>query len=270
MFEQVVEPISKLSNRQAERSSVRRFYVEPGEAGKVHPQIKGQDFRHMQKVLRHEPGDRVILIDGSGFEYLSVIEKMDSGTAYLSVLEKRWSDTASPLELVVAQGFLKDKKMDTIIRHLTELGLTRWIPVISQRSVARPDHRRMHERMRRWKTIAVESMKQCGLSRIPLISDAMTFEALLDSGEEYDGKIIFWEEEKVPLKDLFPNKPRKLLVLVGPEGGFSPEEVDHAKAFGFSSASLGPRILRAETASIAACTLLQYLYGDMKKEIHPF
>ncbi len=249
---------------------MRRFYVDPDEARKEYPQIKGQDFRHMQKVLRHEPGDRVILIDGSGFEYLSVIEKMNSSKAFLSVLDKKWSETASPLELTVAQGFLKEKKMDTIIRHLTELGLTRWIPVISQRSVARPDHRRMHERMRRWNAIAVESMKQCGLSRIPDISEVMTFEALIESKEAYDGKIIFWEEETAPLKDLFPDNPKKILVLVGPEGGFSPEEVNHAKGCGFKSASLGPRILRAETASIAACTLLQYLYGDMKKEIHPF
>lgn len=244
---------------------MRRFYIDPSEIKSPHPQINGADVRHMQKVLRYSPGDRVTLIDGSGFEYPAVIEAMDKHTARFSIIEKKWAETSSPLELVVAQGFLKEKKMDTIIRHLTELGLSRWIPVVSERSVARPDNKRIMERMRRWEAIAIESLKQCGLSKLPVISPVMTFTELVRSREEYDGKIVFWEEEKKPLEKLFSQKPAKILVLIGPEGGFSADEIHVAQASGFHSISLGSRILRAETAAISACTLMQYLYGDMKK-----
>ena len=244
---------------------MRRFYIEPAEILNQHPQITGNDVRHMRKVLRHEPGDQVLLIDGSGFEYPAVIETISKDTATFLIIEKKQADTASPLELVVAQGFLKDKKMDTIIRHLTELGLSRWIPLISDRSVARPDENRVAERMRRWENIAIESLKQCGLSKLPVISPLMTFEELVNSPEDYDGKIICWEEEKVPLAGLHPGKPQKILLVIGPEGGFSPEEIKYSQPADFKSISLGPRILRAETAAIAACTLVQYLYGDMQK-----
>ncbi|MFO8111814.1 MAG: 16S rRNA (uracil(1498)-N(3))-methyltransferase [Desulfosalsimonadaceae bacterium] len=244
---------------------MRRFYIDPAEIRKPQPMITGADVRHMKKVLRHAPGDRVILIDGSGFEYPAVIETIDRDTARFSILETIWSDTASPLELVVAQGFLKEKKMDVIVRHLTELGLSRWIPVITERSVARPDKRRMAERMRRWEAIAIESLKQCGLSKLPAISPVMTLQELVADPEEFDGKIVFWEEETAPLDALYHQKPDKLLVLIGPEGGFTSDEIQLAQAAGFKSISLGPRILRAETAAISACTLVQYLYGDMKK-----
>jgi len=247
---------------------MRRFYADPSEMKKQRPQISGPDVRHMQKVLRHAPGDRVVLIDGSGYEYPAVIESMTRDTAAFTVTGKVLSSATSPLELVVAQGFLKEKKMDTIIRHLTELGISRWVPVFSERSVARPDGKRLAERGRRWEAIAIESLKQCGLSRLPEISQPIPMKDLLEDPEPCDGKVVFWEDETQPAKPvdaLFPAAPRKILVLIGPEGGFSSEEIEMAKAAGFQSASMGPRILRAETAAIAACTLIQYIYGDMKK-----
>jgi 16S rRNA (uracil1498-N3)-methyltransferase len=245
---------------------MRRFYIDPTELQKPDPMITGPDARHMLQVLRHKPGDQVTLIDGSGHEYLAMIGSISKSMASFKILNKKWSDTASPLEIIAAQGFLKDKKMDVIVRHLTELGISRWIPIISERSVARPDNRRMTERIRRWETIAIEALKQCGLSKQPVISPAMTFNELIRDPEPSDGKIIFWEEETRSLADLFPgNHPVKLLILIGPEGGFSPEEAAQAVEAGFKCVSLGPRILRAETAAVAACTLMQYLYGDMKK-----
>lgn len=244
---------------------MHRFYIHPSETVKPRPAITGPDARHLQKVLRHDPGDRVVLIDGSGFEYTAVIETIRREMATFSIIEKKRADTDSPLELVVAQGFLKEKKMDTIVRHLTELGLSRWIPVISGRSVARPEKKRLAERMRRWEAIAIESLKQCGLSKLPVISPAATLEELFNDPEDYDGKIVFWEEETTPLDRLIPHTPEKILVLIGPEGGFSAEEIEMAQVAGFMSVSMGPRVLRAETAAIAACTLVQYLYGDMKK-----
>ena len=244
---------------------MRRFYADPSEMQNDRPQISGPDVRHMQKVLRHAPGDRVVLIDGSGYEYTAVIESLSRDTATFSVTGKFLSRATSPLELVAAQGFLKEKKMDTIIRHLTELGISRWIPIFSERSVARPDEKRLAERGRRWEAIAIESLKQCGLSRLPEISRPRPMKELLEDAESYDGKVVFWEEETEPVDELFPGKPEKILVLIGPEGGFSSGEIEQAKAAGFQSASMGPRILRAETASIAACTLIQYIYGDMKK-----
>ena len=244
---------------------MRRFFIEPAEIGNTYPKITGSDVRHIVRVLRHTRGDKVLLIDGSGFEYPAVIERISGDTVEFVVIGKNIADTTSHLEMVVAQAFLKEKKMVTIVRHLTELGISRWIPVISNRSVARPDPKRMSERTRRWESIAIESLKQCGLSKLPGIAPLTTFSELIGTREEFDGKIICWEEESTPLSGLYPEKPKKLLLVIGPEGGFAREEVEYAQASGFKSVSLGPRVLRAETAAIAACTLMQYLYGDMQK-----
>lgn len=244
---------------------MRRFFIDPEELKKNRPRVIGPDVKHMKKVLRLTVGDRIFLIDGTGYEYVAGIRDISEHAAQVEIVSRQLSLTESPLQLTVAQGFLKDKKMDDLLRHLTELGMSRWIPVLCERAVARPDQRRMTERIKRWEAIAIEALKQCGRAKPPEINNTLTLSELLHTKEQYDRRLIFWENEETALDELEAGKPEKILILLGPEGGFSEREVADAQHAGFTSVSLGPRILRAETAALAACTLVQYLFGDIKK-----
>jgi 16S rRNA (uracil1498-N3)-methyltransferase len=167
----------------------------------------------------------------------------------------------------VAQALLKEKKMDRLLRHLCELGISCWTPFTCKRSIPMPGKKRLSNRLERWQKIIQESMKQCQRAMMPQIFETKTFEDLLNFGRNYDLQIIFFENENTSLNALMPTAgqtpPENILLTVGPEGGFTDGEIDMARAAGFRVAGLGPRILRAETASIAACVLAQYLFGDM-------
>jgi 16S rRNA (uracil1498-N3)-methyltransferase len=167
----------------------------------------------------------------------------------------------------VAQGFLKEKKMDRLVRQLSELGAARWMPFISDRSVARPEGGRAQARQERWRKIAVEALKQCRRGDLMQIDDIVGFDRLLERAPAYDLRILFWEQTCEPLTAQrfsgSPAGPDSVLIVLGPEGGFAEEEVRASEAAGFISASLGPRILRAETAAVAACAIVQHLFGDL-------
>jgi 16S rRNA (uracil1498-N3)-methyltransferase len=168
---------------------------------------------------------------------------------------------------MVAQAFLKEKKMDDLVRKLCELGVAKWIPFFSQRSIPRPDASRLAGRRRRWQRIAAEALKQCRRADLPEIGEALSFEAVLDVGQTCDLNIVFWENESCPLNSSLGSDGKhpikKILLMLGPEGGFTQHEIQMAANSGFVAAGLGPRILRAETATLAAVTLAQYLFGDM-------
>jgi 16S rRNA (uracil1498-N3)-methyltransferase len=245
---------------------MKRFFIQSNEITKPFPEISGQDALHIIKVLRLNKGDHIVLLDGTGLEYEAEIVRFSKNCVYVSIVRKILTGTESSVQIIVGQGYLKDKKMDLLVRHLTEIGIFRWIPVITERSIPQPDKKRMLSRTRRWKTIANEAVKQCKRSTPPEIAAPMTFQEIIRENNKADVKIIFYENETIPIqKTLIPEGQilSKILILLGPEGGFNPKEVDLAKASGFITASLGPRILKVETASISACTLVQYLFGDM-------
>jgi 16S rRNA (uracil1498-N3)-methyltransferase len=156
--------------------------------------------------------------------------------------------------------------MDLLLRQLTELGITGWQPFISQRSVPQPDVRRQAGRAERWERIAREAVKQCRRGRVPDLAGVGQFGDVLQNGARFDQRILFWEGARQalpPAPETIPTPPRKILVVVGPEGGFTETEAARAEECGFRLTALGPRILRAETAAVAACALVQHLYGDL-------
>ncbi len=246
---------------------MRRFKIESREAGQGAPVVRGPDANHMINVLRLTVGERVVLFDGAGREYEAVIAKIASGEVRLSIVACRQSRSESTIRITVAQGFLKEKKMDRLVRPLTELGINRWIPFFAARSVSRPDARRLAHRVTRWQKIALESLKQCRRGRPPLIETVADFGQMLRHAGKTDVKLVFWEKADTALvKAACGGASRDLFVILGPEGGLTAEEVTQARQAGFQSVSLGPRILRAETATVAAATLVQYLFGDLGKE----
>ncbi len=229
--------------------------------------ITGSDAKHIGTVLRLKPGDALGLYDGEGGEYQGVIDTVTREGISVSIRGERLSPTESPVRITVAQALLKDRKMEGLIRQVTELGVAAWIPYVATHSVSRPNKQRLLKRMDRWHTIARESLKQCRRGRILDIHPVASLQDVLKHGESFDLKIIFYETADVArtIEDHRTGKPvQTVLIIIGPEGGFSDEEIKQAEAEGFVIASLGPRILKVETATIAACSLLQYLFGDMR------
>jgi 16S rRNA (uracil1498-N3)-methyltransferase len=246
---------------------MRHFYIDSSPAIDSEVAIQQSEAHHIKNVLRLNPGDLIKLFDGTGFEYEAVIKEISAAKVTVEIRNKIRATLRSGVQITVAQAFLKEKKMDELVRKLCELGVARWIPFFSQRAIARPDASRLAGRTRRWYRIAAEALKQCRRVDLPEISAVLSFEEVLDFSKTCDLSIVFWENESTPfysgIESNEKHPVKKILLMLGPEGGFSQQEIEMAKNSGFVVAGLGPRTLRAETATLAAVTLVQYLFGDM-------
>lgn len=245
---------------------MKRFFLEREKILSDKPTLTGPDVKHIRTVLRLKPGDEIFLFDGQGSEYPVRIIQSTSKAIILSVAKAFPSTSESPARITIAQGLLRAGKMDGVVRQVTELGVHALIPLIAERSVPKPKSERWAEKERRWKTIACESLKQCGRSQVPRLEPPIPFEALVRRSQAYHHKIIFHDGDPISPGTTKAGGVRdgpEVLALVGPEGGFAPNEVEMAVVSGFQRASLGPRILKADTAVVAACTILQYVFGDI-------
>ena len=246
---------------------MRHFYLDSSPTINSVVTIQESEAHHIKNVLRLKPGDTIKLFDGTGFEYGAVIKEMSAAEVKVEIRSRVRATLGSGVQIMVAQAFLKEKKMDELVRKLCELGVARWIPFFSRRAIARPDANRLAGRSRRWHRIAAEALKQCRRPNLPEIATALSFDEVLDFSKTCDLSIVFWENEAAPLRSSIESDEKhpvkKILLMLGPEGGFTQQEIEMAKHSGFVVAGLGPRILRAETATLAACAIVQYLFGDM-------
>lgn len=247
---------------------MRRFFIDPGAIQGRQAILTGADAHHLHTVLRLGVGDLVELFDGQGLvhqariEQLERMEKTGTGRVVLALLETR--DTPPDrLAIHLGQAMLKGKKMDLVVQKCTELGVRSLFPYTSEHTKTPPPGA---EKISRWQRIIFESCKQCNQPWPPLCHSPRTLPELLADTTDYDLRLICWEEPEAPalggmVKQLHP--PQSILVLIGPEGGFSREEVALAQAAGFLPIGLGRRTLRAETAAIAVIALLQYIFNDL-------
>ena len=246
---------------------MRYFFIDSLEPEDAIFSITGPDARHIRTVLRLKPGDKIGLFDGKGFECEAEIADVSPGKVTASLIRSFPSTAESPIQITVAQGFLKERKMDGLVRQLSEIGITEWMAFIAERSVPMPDKKQLLSRIKRWEKIAREAVKQCRRGRIMKIGDTVSFLEVLNMAGDFDLKIAFWEDESRPVRPIEPKSSiQTVFALIGPEGGFTRNEIEKAKGHGFVTAGLGPRILRAETATLAASVLLQYLFGDMNQK----
>jgi 16S rRNA (uracil1498-N3)-methyltransferase len=231
--------------------------------------IDSPDAHHIRHVLRLPIGATIRLLDGRNRVYEATIERYAKAGVQLSILASYASDTESPVQIHIGQGYLKDKKTDAVIRQLNELGIHTWFPIFSRYSIPRPDPKRMSARQARWLRIVEESIKQCHRGRLMQIGPALNFKQVLESAADFEKKIIFHEQSShrlVPAGKPIPSAETRILALSGPEGGFSEAEINLAVESGFEVISLGPRILRAETAAVTAAAVLQFVFGDLGKK----
>ncbi len=246
---------------------MRRFFISPEQIEKEHPILEGRDAKHIRTVLRLAAGEEIIVFDGQGREYVARIAAIDRRQVDLDLIRPLAVQSESLLPIAFAQGYLKDKKMDLLVRQLTEIGITRLVPFMARRSVPSPDAQRQSARQQRWHTISQEAVKQCRRARPMTIDPVLSFEQALAAAEPFDLKLFFWESGGTPLVSGDRPKPGSVFLMVGPEGGFSEEEQRAACRRGFIVAQLGPRILKAETAAVAAAVLVQFLFGDLNQNM---
>jgi 16S rRNA (uracil1498-N3)-methyltransferase len=246
---------------------VRRFFVEEIRKGKGLLLLRGAEANHIRTVLRMGPGDRLILIDAKGSRFEAVIVSVDRHEVMVNLEKPLPSPPPSPVEITLCQALIRSHSMDLIIQKASELGVDRVLPFVSERTIVKPDEEAFANKLRHWREIALSATKQSGRIKPAEIGLLSAFGDLLVhwKGQEIM-RIILWEDGSVqPLKTLLRSSraPKKTVGVIGPEGGFSNEEIEEAKKAGFVSASLGHRILRSETAAVTLVALLQYEWGDL-------
>lgn len=221
--------------------------------------ISGKDVHYLINVLRIRQSDELYILDGKGNLYRAEIISINKKKIAVKINNIEKVNTESPLQLILVQSILKGEKTDFVIQKATELGVKEIYPVISSRTIVRKT-----EKHKRWLRIAEEAVKQCGRTEIPVIHEPIPFEEFLKKQDERFKGFIFYEGSKKGLKEILPDeKTSKIYCIMGPEGGFSQDEINMAVSRGFIIAGLGPRILRAETATITALSLLQFIHGDL-------
>jgi len=223
--------------------------------------IEDEKAHYLASVLRCKPGDRIIVTDENGGSYAARVLSASKKKITIEIAGDYKMNTESSLDIILAQGLLKGEKMDFVIQKATELGVAAIIPVVTERSQLRETRK-----LPRWKKIAEEASRQSGRTRVPEIFGTYSFEDVFSASTLTSGKgIIFWEQGGEKLSAVIDRLSRRdrICLLIGPEGGFSEKEALLASEKGFMTATLGSRILRAETASITAVSVIQYALGDL-------
>lgn len=248
---------------------MHRFFIEQSTEVNGSVIISGNDYNHLKNSLRLNIGDRVILSAGDGFEMEAEIINFHDQGAELKVLKKEKSKVEAGVEVWLAQGLPKKSKMDLIVEKATEIGFAGLIPLESKRTIVKYNHKKKGKKQSRWQRVAEAAAKQSGRAVIPEIKDFYNSNNLKSLAEEFDYVLLLWEDEKeYSIKQFFKENnvaaEAKILLIIGPEGGFSEAEVtkfkDELKA---KIITLGPRILRTETAGITALTAILYEKGEL-------
>lgn len=241
-----------------------RFFVPAESLQEDRVTISGDIHHHLHNVLRTRLGSTLTLLDGQGHCCEVELESINKREASVRVI-RRWRQEERTLPVTLVQSMPKADKFDLILQKGTELGVHCFQPVETSHAVPQVDPARMVKRAQRWSRIATEAARQCRRSFLPQVRPVKKLAEAID--EQTDGlKLVLWEAGSVSLAEALPEeKPCAVTLLVGPEGGFSDQELNQIAEAGFLAVHLGPRILRTETAGLATIPILQYLYGDWQQ-----
>lgn len=241
---------------------MHRFFVSPEAISNTEIIITGSDVNHITNVLRMKIGERIIVSDGAGASYCCEISSLGRDAVYASILDGQVSNSELPVKIVLFQGLPKSDKMELIIQKAVELGASEIVPVETARSVVRLDSKKKAAKTSRWQSIAESAAKQSGREVIPTVSVPLSFDGALEKAGELDMLIVPYEcadsvsKFKEKLDSL--KKGMSIGIFIGPEGGYEETEIEKAQAAGGEIVSLGKRILRTETAGIAALSICMF------------
>ena len=226
--------------------------------------MTGEDVRHITRVLRLGEGDTLSLCDCEGYDYTGTIIQVLKDKIVVDI-ESRTPCLAEPdIDLSVYMALPKGDKMNLIIQKCVELGANRFVPVLSKRCVSRPDGKSSANKVERWQKIAWEAAKQCGRGKLPTVCDITDLDTAINEMSALDCGIMLYEKGGIPLQECLKDAPRTIGILVGSEGGFEADEAQSAADSGIHVAGLGHRILRCETAPIAAASVIMHLTDNLQ------
>jgi 16S rRNA (uracil1498-N3)-methyltransferase len=222
--------------------------------------IEGDEYFHLCNVLRVKPQEKIEVCDGNNKVYLSEFFSASNSNALIKILELREINSELPVKITLFQGIPKSKKMDTIIQKSVELGVNEIIPLETKRCISTIND---NKKYKRWQKIAYEAAKQAKRGIIPKISKKCTIQSLIDNHSSFNHILIAYENQdnyqtNIAINKITPND--KVAIIIGPEGGFEPEEIKAISNIGGKAISLGKRILRTETASLALLSMLVYKF----------
>jgi 16S rRNA (uracil1498-N3)-methyltransferase len=243
-----------------------RFFVNSEAIENENIMISGEDFNHIKNVLRLRQGDSLVISDGNCTDYDVVIDRYASSYVVARIIGKNKNNNESEIDITLFQGVPKSDKMDMIIQKSVEMGVKRIIPVLTERTVVKINNEKdSRNKVTRWQRIAQEASKQCNRGILPTVENPIAFYEAVTKFKRADMSLIPYEKEcgnklKPILKS---NNAKTISIMIGPEGGFSAGEVGLAAENGFLPVTLGPRILRTETAGLLALSIIMYELGDI-------
>ncbi|MEG6575494.1 MAG: 16S rRNA (uracil(1498)-N(3))-methyltransferase [Caldibacillus debilis] len=234
--------------------------------------MEGDDFHHMANVMRMKPGERIVLVFADGREGVYEISEINRGYAEVAFVQWIEKNRELPVRVTIASAMLKGDRWEWLIQKGTELGAGSFIPVVTERTVVKLEEKKIPQKIRRWEKIAKEAAEQSERNRIPAVEKPRSFHALVEMSRAFDHRLAAYEEEgrkgeSENLLKLFRSvKPSdSLLVLTGPEGGFSKREIETLTEQNFFICGIGPRILRAETAPLYILSNISFYFELMMR-----
>jgi len=239
-----------------------RVYVDAALESGASLTLTGGTAGHLTRVLRLRPKAALILFNGRGGEYAASIERVQRSEVTVAVGAHESIERESPFPLTLAQGVSRGERMDLVVQKATELGVARLVPVLTERSIVRLDEEQSDRKSSHWRAVAIAACEQCGRNRLPEVALPMQLREFLRQPAEDSVRLLLSPSATRRIEDV-PRPASGVTVLIGPEGGLSDAEQEDALAAGFTAVNLGPRVLRTETAAIAALTLLQRQFGDL-------
>lgn len=241
-----------------------RFLLDPQQIAGGTVQLGREDSHHLLRVLRAQPGHRFTVVAG-GTLYQCELLTAEGGQALARVLSHEPAPGEPPVRITLMQGLAKGEKMEAVIQHGTEIGISEFVPVSAARSVVKLEPKKAVERVERWQRIAREAAEQCRRGAVPPVYPLVDWKAAADQCSQFDLALVPWEEGGEPLRQVLEAHAgaRTVALFIGPEGGLTPDEVELARERGARLVTLGPRILRTETAGLAATAAILYAMGDL-------
>jgi len=226
-------------------------------------ELEADRSRYVTRVLRLKSGDSLLVFNGAGDEFRATLLRAGKNSATVGIGEKTSTKTETDLRVHLVQGISRGERMDFVVQKATELGVKRITPVLTEHGVVKLDSRRAEKRRDHWEKVAASACEQCGRVRLPLVEAPMALKDWLGRAPaNVDAQLILKPGAGTSLADI-EAPPTKVCLLIGPEGGFSNGEYVDADVAGFQPVSIGPRILRTETAAVAALAVLQSRWGDL-------
>jgi 16S rRNA (uracil1498-N3)-methyltransferase len=211
-------------------------------------------------VLRLRRGDAVVVFNGEGGEFSAELTRVSRGDSRACVISKQTPERESPLAIALAQCVSSGDRMDATLQKSTELGVSRIVPIASERSIVKLSSDRADRRVAHWRNVVIAACEQCGRNQVPEVAAIIDLDVFLDQADGDGLRLLLTPDADRSLKQLEP--PSKVTLLVGPEGGLAPEERQRAEKRGFLPVRFGPRVLRTETAPLATIAAMQALWGD--------